>query len=165
MLLYYNKSSFWLLLQLHGSVFYRWDTLLGSAVIALVGALTHHLREIGWEFAPSVLHHYGFQALGAGVTFAIVFRTQLAWNRYWEAVTQLHIMYSKWTDTFTQFQAFAEVTRLAALSKGEKQKADSLQLKQRRVKTNFAILSTLTVCTVGVVEGDARSLELYRGAF
>ena len=78
MLLYYNKSSFWLLLQLHGSVFYRCDTIIGSLLIALLGILTQYLRDIESEWAPSVLHHYGFQALGAGVTFAIVFRTQLA---------------------------------------------------------------------------------------
>jgi len=142
-LLYYNKSSFWLLLQLHGSVFYRCDTIIGSLFIALLGILTQYLRDIESEWAPSVLHHYGFQALGAGVTFAIVFRTQLAWNRYWEAVTQLHNMYSKWTDTFTQFQAFAEVSRLAAVSKGDGKRVECLQMKQRRMKTNFAILSML----------------------
>ena len=73
-------------------------------------------------------------ALGVAVTFAIVFRTQLAWNRplsplkifkalllwlgyrgrYWEAVTQLHVMYSKWADAYSQFQGFAEVTLKAA---------------------------------------------------
>lgn len=35
----------------------------------------------GGRYAPDIHHHYGFQALAAGVTFAIVFRTQLAWNR------------------------------------------------------------------------------------
>ena len=91
------------------------------------------------EHAPQVFHHYGSLALsmkdsthrgvialGVAVTFAIVFRTQLAWNRpktclrrafrgrYWEAVTQLHVMYSKWADAYSQFQGFAEVTLKAA---------------------------------------------------
>jgi hypothetical protein len=30
-------------------------------------------------------------------------------TRYWEAVTQLHFMYSKYADAYQQFYAFAEV--------------------------------------------------------
>ena len=96
----------------------------------MVVSILKHLR-----YAPDIQHHYGFQALAAGVTFAIVFRTQLAWNRqghvdhmyitvhqpslierfgarYWEAVTQLHFMYSKFADAFQQFYAFAEALRI-----------------------------------------------------
>ena len=99
----------------------------------MVVSILKHLR-----YAPEIQHHYGFQALAAGVTFAIVFRTQLAWNRqghiehmfhmltvhqpsliderfgarYWEAVTQLHFMYSKFADAFQQFYAFAEALRI-----------------------------------------------------
>lgn len=99
----------------------KWPTVVVS--------ILRHLR-----YAPEIQHHYGFQALAAGVTFAIVFRTQLAWNRqghiehmltvhqpsliderfgarYWEAVTQLHFMYSKFADAFQQFYAFAEALR------------------------------------------------------
>lgn len=46
----------------------KWPTVVVS--------ILKHLR-----YAPEIQHHYGFQALAAGVTFAIVFRTQLAWNR------------------------------------------------------------------------------------
>mmetsp|Transcript_13110 Transcript_13110/g.31274 ORF Transcript_13110/g.31274 Transcript_13110/m.31274 type:complete len:401 (-) Transcript_13110:195-1397(-) len=157
MLLYYNKSCFWILLQLHGSVFYRWDTLLGSLIVAMLGGVVQYLRDAGWEYAPSVMHHYGFQALGAGVTFAIVFRTQLAWNRYWEACTQLHIMYSKWTDTFAQFQAFASVSDEAAMEKGDKRKAAFLRQKQKRVQTNFALLSMVVADRLHM--GDNQEME------
>ncbi|CAE7252163.1 unnamed protein product, partial [Symbiodinium pilosum] len=84
MLLYYNKSFFWLLLERRGSVFYRCDSLFGGVLIAGLGGLVQWMRDTRWDYAPEIYHHYGFQALGAGVTFAIVFRTQLAWNRYWE---------------------------------------------------------------------------------
>lgn len=167
MLLYYNKSFFWLLLERRGSVFYRWDSLLGGVLIAGFGGLVQYLRDScnssapppSWQcdIAPEIQHHYGFQALGAGVTFAIVFRTQLAWNRYWEAVTQLHFMYSKWADAFSQFQAFAEVTRRAAKEKGDPKKEERIRQKQRRLKVNYALLST--VAADRLTSGDNQRME------
>lgn len=141
MLLYDNKGFFWLLLNRRGSVFYRWDSLLGGLCVALLGGAVQYMHSSGWENKPEIGHHYGLQALGVAVTFAIVFRTQLAWNRYWEAVTQLHVMYSKWHDAFSQFQGFAEVTLKAAKEKKDEAKIKLIMMKQRRLKLNFALLS------------------------
>ena len=95
MLLYNNRRLLRLLLQRQGSIFFRPETLLAGLVLAGLGAAVQHSIDSGWEYAPNIEHHYGFQAVGVGVTFAIVFRTQLAWGRFWEAVTHLHMMYSK----------------------------------------------------------------------
>lgn len=54
-------------------------------MVAGLGVLVQYWLDSGLDPSPEIFHHYGFQALGAGVTFSIVFRTQLAWNRYWEA--------------------------------------------------------------------------------
>ena len=75
--------------------FFRPETILAGLFLASLGGLVQYARESGWEHAPDVQHHYGFQAVAVGVTFALVFRTQLAWGRFWEAVTHLHVMYSK----------------------------------------------------------------------
>ncbi|CAJ1341156.1 unnamed protein product, partial [Effrenium voratum] len=158
MLLYYNKSCLGLLyLERRGSVFYRYDSVLGGLIVAGLGALVQYSRDHGWEYAPEIQHHYGFQALGAGVTFAIVFRTQLAWNRYWEAVTQLHFMYSKFADAFSQFYAFSEVTIRAAQRKGDEDKMEDMQEKQRRLKSNFALLSMLAADRLS--NGDNQRME------
>lgn len=52
-------------------------------------------------------------------------RDSAAW-RYWEAVTQLHVMYSKWADAFSQFQGFAQVTVKAAQEKNDEEKVKPL---------------------------------------
>ena len=61
-------------------------------------------------------------------TYTIILSVDILWqtmgpNHPWvfchQAVTQLHFMYSKWADAFSQFQAFAEVTRKAAMDKGD----------------------------------------------
>lgn len=160
MLLYYNKSFFWLSVERRGSVFYRCDSLLGGILVAGLGVLVQWWLDSDFEISPKIFHHYGFQALGAGVTFSIVFRTQLAWNRYWEAVTQLHFMYSKWADAFSQFQAFAEVTRKAAMDKGDQAKADRILRKQKRLKVNYALLST--VAADRLTQGDNQRMEEVR---
>ena len=74
-----------------------------------------------------------------------------------QAVTQLHFMYSKWADAFSQFQAFAEVTRKAALEKGDQTKADRIERKQRRLKVNYALLST--VAADRLTQGDNQRME------
>ncbi|CAK9113980.1 unnamed protein product, partial [Durusdinium trenchii] len=142
-----------LYVERRGSVFYRLDSILGGLLVATLGGLVQYSRDHGWEYAPDIHHHYGFQALAAGVTFAVVFRTQLAWNRYWEAVTQLHFMYSKYADAFQQFYAFAEVTKKIARKAGDEDKVELVEErrlkavekldheKQRRLRGNFALLS------------------------
>lgn len=55
-------------------------------MVAGLGVLVQYWLDSGLDPSPEIFHHYGFQALGAGVTFSIVFRTQLAWNRYWEVL-------------------------------------------------------------------------------
>lgn len=47
-------------------------------------------------------------------------------GRYWEAVTQLHVMYSKWADAFSQFYGFSEVTLKAAKEKKDEEKVKPL---------------------------------------
>merc|ERR1719198_898294 len=78
--------------------------------MAGVAAALQYLIDDSSEFAPDLPHHYGMHALGTVVTFAVVFRTNLGWQRYWEANTQLHFMYSKWGDAFSQFFAFSRVS-------------------------------------------------------
>eukprot|EP00435_Cladocopium_sp_Y103_P075516 s32_g59.t1 len=146
-----------LYLERRGSVFYRLDSLLSGLLVATLGGLVQYSRDHGWEYAPDIHHHYGFQALAAGVTFAIVFRTQLAWNRYWEAVTQLHFMYSKYADAYQQFYAFAEVTKKHARKNDEDEKVDMIEEKQRRLRANFALLSTFSADRLS--NGDNQRME------
>merc|ERR1712032_1403763 len=76
-----------------------------------------YLIENDSRFAPKLPHHYGIMSIGSIVAFAVVFRTNLGWQRYWEAMTQQHFMYSKWADAFSQFYAFAQVTLTGAEAK------------------------------------------------
>ena len=73
------------------------DSLKGERL--LVGARglpSSHIRPV--TFAPKFPLH----AVRVFVGFAGVFRTNLSWARYWNAVTRMHFMHSKWSDLFSQ---------------------------------------------------------------
>ena len=71
------KGFFWLLLNRRGSVFYRWDSLLGGLLIVLFASIIQYLHSRrsapnqllkasprgDSEHAPKVYHHYGALAI------------------------------------------------------------------------------------------------------
>lgn len=44
------------------------------------------------------LHPYPMGALISALTFLLTFRANFSYNRYWESVTAVHQMHSKWLD-------------------------------------------------------------------
>eukprot|EP00406_Dinophysis_acuminata_P013495 CAMPEP_0179238862 /NCGR_PEP_ID=MMETSP0797-20121207/15169_1 /TAXON_ID=47934 /ORGANISM="Dinophysis acuminata, Strain DAEP01" /LENGTH=514 /DNA_ID=CAMNT_0020946177 /DNA_START=252 /DNA_END=1796 /DNA_ORIENTATION=+ len=104
-------------------------------------------------------------ALGTVVAFAVVFRTNLGWQRYWEAMTQQHFMYSKWADAYSQFVAFATVTMVQTRAKGGADAAAKVKRVNdivRRMAKNFSLLSALAAdrLTHGDTERMERRIEL-----
>ena len=51
-------------------------------------------------------HPYPFGALISALTFLLAFRANFSYNRYWEAVTAIHQMHSKWLDVGMDLAAF-----------------------------------------------------------
>lgn len=160
MLLYCNRSLVRVVLHASGSVFWRRENLAAGATLAVVSACMQLLSNMGSHLAPKLPHHYGIMVLGSVVGFAVVFRTNLGWQRYWESVTQLHFMYSKWADAYTQMNAFAQVTIEQTLNKG----GEGSQQKMRRVRvavsemeTHFSVLSALAAHRLS--HGDTNRME------
>mgnify|MGYP006140333565 CR=1 FL=1 len=56
-------------------------------------------------------HPYPLQPFAYIVGFALVFRTQVAYNRYWEAATDVAMMASKWGDAIVECLGFDEFPR------------------------------------------------------
>jgi len=51
--------------------------------------------------------------------FLVVFRTQLAYNRFWEGVTAAHRMCSEWCDSSSSILAFTKVSKVSTQQKVE----------------------------------------------
>lgn len=160
MLLYDNRSFFRLVLCRYGSIFMRTDSMSMGIIIAGTSAFLQHLIDTNDRFAPRLPHHYAIHALGVLVGFAVVFRTNLGWNRYWEAVGQLHLMYSKWGDAFSQLLAFASVSvdRARALNdESGDAKANRVEDIVEHVYRNFIIMSAFAADRLS--HGDTNRME------
>lgn len=132
MLLYPNRSL--CRAQTSGSIFFRRDIVAYSVFLGGATAILQFFIDANvlQDFAPALPHHYGIHALGTVVGFAVVFRTSLSWQRYWEAVTQLHLMYSKWEDSYGQLLAFASISIARNREKGT---AESMARVTRLTRT------------------------------
>lgn len=94
--------GFRILLRLHGSAVAKSLTpaLLSSVIYALLAQFTN--IEEGEIFD----HPYPMGALVSAFSFLLVFRANFSYHRYWEALTAIHSMHSKWLDFATDVAAF-----------------------------------------------------------
>lgn len=160
MLLYDNRSLLRLVTGIYGSVALRPDNMCLGLAIAGLASLLQELVNSESEFAPKLPHHYGMHALGAVIVFALVFRTNQGWGRYWEAVGQLHMMYSKWGDAFAQMFAFTSFS----LQNAKKKKTPEADAKGGRLEAyilsltnNFILLSAIAAHRLS--NGDTQKIE------
>lgn len=159
MLLYHNRSILVLILARKGSIL-RLRTILGALMIAGVTFFICYLINNESELAPKIPHHYGMILVGAFVSFALVYRMNLGWQRYWEAMTQQHFMYSKWSDAYAQFFAFAQVSIVGAMKTGgtaNEQKVQRIRQTVDRLERNYSLLSAFAAHRL--THGDNERME------
>lgn len=161
MLLYDNRSFFRLLFETKGSVVWERSAVVSGCFLAVFSVLLQWMHYQNTWYSPFLSHHYGMHALGVVVAFTTVFRTNLCWHRYWEAITHLHVMYSKWEDAFSGVYAFASVSLRNAKSVGDEDKVRRLQAAMRQTEADFCLLSALSVQRL--YQGDTERMRKRRG--
>jgi predicted membrane chloride channel (bestrophin family) len=67
------------------------------------------LQDDGHEL---FLHPYPMGALISALTFLLTFRANFSYNRYWESVTAVQLMHSKWLDVGTTIGKISKVLRV-----------------------------------------------------
>eukprot|EP00397_Hematodinium_sp_SG-2012_P012120 GEMP01012281.1.p1 GENE.GEMP01012281.1~~GEMP01012281.1.p1 ORF type:complete len:709 (+),score=139.28 GEMP01012281.1:227-2353(+) len=122
MLLYNNRGSLRIFIQLTGSVFQN-VAITTSCLLIYVWVLVFMMREgyLGWllDYSEYTLRNaYAPQAFGVLSAFAVCFRTNIAWSRYWEACAQTTQMFVKWVDAYAQIVGFCNTT-IAHLPRGD----------------------------------------------
>ena len=81
---------------------------------ALTGAGLSLLFELTlphYLLSELFVHPYPFQVFAYIVAFALVFRTNVAYNRFWEMATSVTLMGSKWGDAACEAITFDELPR------------------------------------------------------
>ena len=80
-------------------------------VDALLLELLLHGRDHLVARAQVWYHPYSLHVLGMVVGFSLVMRIQIGYQRYWEGISKIKDMYSKWGDACVQAIAFDRVAR------------------------------------------------------
>jgi len=129
-------------------------------VVAGVTAGLQIWKDVAMGDSLTVPHQYTMQTLGGMVTMAVVFRLNQSWNRYWEGVTQLHFMYSKWADSYSQFSGFVSVTVQKTRERPDKESRMKVQLlrdMQQKIENDFLLLSAMACDRI--CRGDCARME------
>jgi len=100
------------LIQMRGSVLPR--TFPRCLVAALAVIVIDHFDLIYFPRSP-----YAHQVFTFGLSFLVIMRTNLAYSRYWEGITEASTMHTKWMDAVTQIIAFDELSKEPAANTGE----------------------------------------------
>jgi len=143
MILYDNQERLRLLLQAEGNVVVRIVPV--GVVVGLLGLLCLYVKD---ALAVNIENPWGAKTLGITVSFAIVYRTQISWARYWEAATQLQLLYSKWADCFVQVTSFINTAERDLECKPATpeilEKMQNLAQLRYNFQHNFSLLSALS---------------------
>eukprot|EP00930_Biecheleria_cincta_P044753 TRINITY_DN3081_c0_g1_i1.p1 TRINITY_DN3081_c0_g1~~TRINITY_DN3081_c0_g1_i1.p1 ORF type:complete len:431 (-),score=48.15 TRINITY_DN3081_c0_g1_i1:246-1538(-) len=145
MLIYDNNESLRSLLQVHGSVVYRNIPIsLIIGIIALVLAIWKTRYDyILTALLPFIEHPFAGTTAASAVSFALIWRTSLAWSRYWEAADQCYTLYSKWADSFAQLVSF--LNSASKKASGDKTKQEELENMKRHLAHLFSVLSAIAM--------------------
>lgn len=164
MLLYSNTRDVRILGEVAGSVLYSRANTFYGLVLAVVNIIVQVLIDTDTNISPKIANNYGLSALGMVVAFTIVFRTKLAWQRYWEALGMVFLMYSKWRDACITFLAFANSSihnMLVSGGEGAKKKIERLELLKCTVTRHCCLLSALASDRLS--HGDSDRMDLMAG--
>jgi Bestrophin, RFP-TM, chloride channel len=74
-----------------------------SSIVYLVLSEVINLHDVAKIL---LLHPYPLGALISALTFLLAFRANFSYNRYWESMTSVHLMHSKWLDVGMELAAF-----------------------------------------------------------
>ena len=77
------------------------------------------------------------------------FRMNNAWSRYWQGVTHVQLMFTKWGDAFTQVCTFIDITLEQDCSRGTR---EDLMTMRRELAHLFSLMSAMA--TDRLLSGD-----------
>ena len=93
-----------MLFRLHGSAVFK--SLTPSLVSSLLFIAYTYLTDLDEEDERILDHPYAMGALISALTFLLAFRANFSYNRFYEALTAVHQMHSKWLDVGMELAAF-----------------------------------------------------------
>lgn len=160
MLLYSNRGFVRIAFERRGSIILQTRNVIIGCALAGVCIGLQHLINVRSPYAPRIPNNYGMSAMGVVVAFATVFRTNQAWQRYWEGLTQVQSMYSKWEDTFAQISVFISTSIVTAKGKQNIDRIRRLRRLYAKLYRHFSLLSAMAADRLA--KGDVQRMDRRR---
>jgi hypothetical protein len=91
------------LLHLGSAVF---KSIIPSSLSGVIWIILYYATDLNEEGNQVILHPYPLGAIIAALTFLLAFRANFSYNRYWESLSAIHQMHSKWLDVGMELAAF-----------------------------------------------------------
>lgn len=162
MLIYDNRERLRILLQVEGGVLYHClpRSLFIGVCTFVIAFWIRSEDESFWK--PHITNTWAAKTFGMSLSFAVVYRTRMAWARYWEAATQVHFMFSKLSDCFTQLMSFISTAEKRLAKAGDRSEAamellDKLQTARNNIAHDFSLISALG--THRLTHGDLSRMQ------
>jgi len=146
MIQYDNRNVREIFFRTAGSVLFRWSTVIPpllSTLLCTVG-LTVHTKISPYLFISSSV----FKIYAGVIGFVIVTRTNLAFGRYFEGVTAVQELFSKWRDAFASLLSFIEPSIDEHVRKGDVEAVSALVDCRARFLHWFSLLSAVAVVSL-----------------
>lgn len=113
-----------------------------------------------YEYRPTMDHPFAAQSLGVLIAFSVCFRTNIAWSRFWESCQDIVLMFSKWSDAYSQLQGFisSAIRANGLMEPGKEEQLAILEHARFEVTHYFSLLSAIAV--ERLMRGDIRRMQL-----
>jgi hypothetical protein len=115
MILYHTWNNLWWL-RWGGSPIIKWNAIFPALVCLFMVCV---IQETDWVLEWE--HPYAHQVFSISCTFLLTYRSQLAYQRFWEARSNMQMMSSRWCDAVSCFFIFEDQINIDKVKSRTKQ--------------------------------------------
>ena len=113
------------------------------------------IDRAGWPIRDFFGHPYAMQVLGLVFGYLSITRLNVSYTRYWEGISHIKVMHSKWMAAYVQLLSFDRVSSFEAVS------SDPFSIHLTRI---FSQMSAVSIMKLHVDDWDEFFDELAEGA-
>jgi len=156
MIIYDNRDIYFIVFRKAGSVLFTKMVLLPSILSTILCAVFLYLSQD----KPIVLVSSSVARVYSTILgFVIVFRTSMAFGRFFEGISHVQMLFSKWRDAFASLMAFTECSIAFHAERDRRDHVKELMLSKARLLHWFSLLSAISVQELQGEEEDDDETE------
>jgi len=150
-----------ILFILHGSCFPRSSCV--AVVPTALSVVLSYAKNEEWKYFPEIAHPFAAQVFAIVLGFAIVFRTNMALGRYWEGVTNVEQMTSKWCDSYMQLCNYINATIMR--NPGNEEALERLSLLRETLAHWYTLMGAVAICHLRAEEVSSEIPRIFARPF